>query len=109
MTLPAEKRKLEEKLTLPPMILAIEKATAVLILKQRCKKEFAQMIEWIRSSCSTNPRHAAYNASRAETVTKLRQHMMERVHSLRLYSQNDKDNFDDYKQYFFQRMTSVKR
>ena len=37
MTLPAEKRKLEEKLTLPPMILAIEKATAVLILKQRCK------------------------------------------------------------------------
>ncbi len=80
-----------------------------IILKQRCKKEFAQMIEWIRSSCSTNPRHAAYNASRAETVTKLRQHMMERVHSLRLYSQNDKDNFDDYKQYFFQRMTSVKR
>ena len=39
MTLPAEKRKLEEKLTLPPMILAIEKATAVLILKQRCKLE----------------------------------------------------------------------
>jgi hypothetical protein len=25
-----------------------------------------------------------------------------------LYSQNDKDIFDDYKQYFFQRMTSVK-
>ena len=39
MTLPAEKRKLEEKLTLPPMILAIEKATAVLILNQRCKLE----------------------------------------------------------------------
>ena len=92
-------QKAERKLTVAPEI----------ILKQRCKKEVAHMIEWIRSSCATNPRHAAYNASRAETATKLRQHMMERVHSLRLYSQNDKDIFDDYKQYFFQRMTSVKR
>ena len=32
--LPAEKRKLEEKLSLPPMIFAIEKATAILIFKQ---------------------------------------------------------------------------
>lgn len=38
MTLP-QRKKLEEKLTLPPMILAIEKATAVLILKQRAKLE----------------------------------------------------------------------
>ena len=36
MTLP-QKKKLAEKLSLPPMILAIEKATAVLILKQRQK------------------------------------------------------------------------
>tara|TARA_B100001778_G_scaffold206858_1_gene170930 strand:+ start:6626 stop:6826 length:201 start_codon:yes stop_codon:yes gene_type:complete len=35
--LPAEKRKLEEKLSLPPMIFAIEKATAILIFKQREK------------------------------------------------------------------------
>jgi hypothetical protein len=34
-----QRKKLEEKLTLPPMILAIEKATAVLILKQRAKLE----------------------------------------------------------------------
>ena len=93
-----QQQKKERKLAIAPEI----------ILKQRCKKEVAQMVEWIRSSCATNPRHAAYNANRAETVTKLRQHMMERVHSLRLYSQNDKDIFDDYKQYFFQRMTSVK-
>ena len=33
----AEKRKLEEKLSLPPMIFAIEKATAILIFKQRQK------------------------------------------------------------------------
>ena len=33
----AEKRKLEEKLSLPPMIFAIEKATAILIFKQREK------------------------------------------------------------------------
>tara|TARA_Y100001951_G_scaffold72523_1_gene59418 strand:- start:45 stop:242 length:198 start_codon:yes stop_codon:yes gene_type:complete len=45
MTLPAEKRKLEEKLTLPPMILAIEKATAVLILKQRCKLNNLQKVK----------------------------------------------------------------
>ena len=35
--LPAEKRKLEGKLSLPPMIFAIEKATAILIFKQREK------------------------------------------------------------------------
>jgi len=35
--LPAEKRKLEEKLSLPSMIFAIEKATAILIFKQREK------------------------------------------------------------------------
>ena len=35
--LPAERRKLEEKLSLPPMIFAIEKATAILIFKQREK------------------------------------------------------------------------
>ena len=35
--LPAEKPKLEEKLSLPPMIFAIEKATAILIFKQREK------------------------------------------------------------------------
>ena len=33
----AEQRKLEEKLSLPPMIFAIEKATAILIFKQRQK------------------------------------------------------------------------
>jgi len=33
----AEQRKLEEKLSLPPMIFAIEKATAILIFKQREK------------------------------------------------------------------------
>jgi len=38
MTLP-QRRKLAEKLSLPPMILAIEKATAVLILKHRQKVE----------------------------------------------------------------------
>ena len=38
MTLP-QKKRLEEKLSLPPMILAIEKATALLILKQRSKLE----------------------------------------------------------------------
>ena len=38
MTLP-QKKRLEEKLSLPPMILAIEKATAVLIIKQRQKLE----------------------------------------------------------------------
>ena len=45
MTLPAEKRKLEEKLTLPSMILAIEKATAMLILKQREKLERLRKIK----------------------------------------------------------------
>ena len=38
MTLP-QKQRLEDKLSLPSMILAIEKATAVLILKQRHKLE----------------------------------------------------------------------
>lgn len=33
----AEQKKLEEKLSLPPMIFAIEKATAILIFKQREK------------------------------------------------------------------------
>ena len=36
MTQP-QKKELAERLNLPPMILAIEKATAVLILKQRQK------------------------------------------------------------------------
>ena len=33
----AEQKRLEEKLSLPPMIFAIEKATAILIYKQRAK------------------------------------------------------------------------
>jgi hypothetical protein len=33
----AEQRTLEEKLSLPPMIFAIERATAILIYKQRRK------------------------------------------------------------------------
>jgi len=48
MTLP-QKKKLEEKLTLPPMILAIEKATAVLILKQRCKLENLKRVKELTS------------------------------------------------------------
>ena len=41
----AQRKKLEEKLTLPPMILAIEKATAVLILKERQKLERLKKIK----------------------------------------------------------------
>jgi ribosome-binding protein aMBF1 (putative translation factor) len=53
MTLP--QRTLAEKLSLPPMILAIEKATAVLILKQRQKlarltkiKDFTAIPHYLR-------------------------------------------------------------
>ena len=44
MTLP-QRKQLREKLTLPPMILAIEKATAMLILKQREKLERLRKIK----------------------------------------------------------------
>jgi hypothetical protein len=48
MTLP-QRKQLREKLTLPPMILAIEKATAVLILKQRCKLENLKKVKELTS------------------------------------------------------------
>jgi len=54
MTLP-QKKELAERLNLPPMILAIEKATAVLILKQRQKlarlikvKDFTAIPHYLR-------------------------------------------------------------
>ena len=91
----AEKRQKQRAKAVAPEI----------ILKEKCRKEFAQMLEWIRSTCATNPRQAAYNANRAETVTKLRSHMIDRIHGLRLKTQDDKDNFEDYKSYFHQRIS----
>tara|TARA_Y100001951_G_C11257805_1_gene250557 strand:+ start:942 stop:1148 length:207 start_codon:yes stop_codon:yes gene_type:complete len=44
MSLP-ERKRLERKLTLPPMIMAIEKATAVLIFKQRYKLESLRRVK----------------------------------------------------------------
>ena len=55
MTLP-EKKRLEQKLSLPPMILAIEKATALLIFKQRYKLESLRKVKEL-TTLPPNERH----------------------------------------------------
>ena len=55
MTLP-EKKRLRQKLSLPPMILAIEKATALLIFKQRYKLESLRKVKEL-TTLPPNERH----------------------------------------------------